>query len=401
MRVLFLSAWFPHPQDNGAKIRVYHLLRALAARHRVTLLSFAFGRADTEGIDALRRFWQEVRVVERDPFQRDRLVTSLRFLSPVPVVTRPVPEMGHLLQQVLEEDSFDAVIASTTVMATYALQAPPGPARVLEEHNSMTRWMQERYLDQSTAVQRLRCWVSWQKTRTFERRLFRQFDLCTMVSEQDRAASQPLLPPGSGRIEVVPNGVDCEHNRRGIAEARIGALVFNGSLTYSANYDAMQYFLTEIYPLIQQEEPGVSLTITGSLDGVDLGGLDLDGSVRLSGHVTDVRPLVAGASVCVVPVRQGGGTRLKILEAMALGTPVVATPKGAEGLQVKPGRDVLLGRDAEEFAAQVVRLLRDPILRENLSGHARRTVERRYDWMVLGRRFVDLVEGVARERTPA
>jgi glycosyltransferase involved in cell wall biosynthesis len=178
-------------------------------------------------------------------------------------------------------------------------------------------------------------------------------------------------------------------------------LVYNGSLTYSANYDAMVHFLSEIYPLIREEEPGVSLTITGSLDGVDLGGLNLDGSVRLSGYVADVRPLVAGASVCVVPVRQGGGTRLKILEAMALGTPVVATPKGAEGLQVKPGQDVLLGRDPEEFAAQIVRLLRDPTLRENLSGHARRTVERRYDWTVLGRRFVDLVAGAVRERTPA
>jgi glycosyltransferase involved in cell wall biosynthesis len=372
----------------------------LAARHRVTLLSFAFGTADTEGLDALQRFCQEVRVVERDPFQRDRLATLLRFLSAVPLVTRPLPEMVVLVRQTLEQATFDAIIASTTVMGAYALQAPPGTAKVLEEHNSMTRWMQERYLDQSNAVQRRRCWVSWQKTRTFERRLFRQFDLCTMVSEQDRVASQPLLPPGSGWIEVVPNGVDCEHNRPGIAEPRTGALVFNGSLTYSANYDAMQYFLIEIYPLIQQEEPSVSLTITGSLDGVDLGGLNLDGSVRLSGQVTDVRPLVAGASVCVVPVRQGGGTRLKILEAMALGTPVVATPKGAEGLQVKPGRDVLLGRDAEEFAAQVVRMLRDPILRENLSGHARRTVERRYEWTVLGRRFVDLVEGVARERNP-
>jgi glycosyltransferase involved in cell wall biosynthesis len=250
-------------------------------------------------------------------------------------------------------------------------------------------------------MQRLRCWISWQKTRAFERRLFRQFDLCTMVSEQDRAASQALLPPGSGRVEVVPNGVDCEHNRLGLAEPQPGALIYNGSLTYSANRDAMAYFLSEIYPLIRGEEPGVSLTITGSLDGVDLGGLNLDDSVQLSGYVADVRPLVAGASVCVAPIRQGGGTRLKILEAMALGTPVVATPKGAEGLRLSPGQDVLLGRDAEDFAAKVVLLLREPALRENLIFNARRTVAQRYDWTALGRRFAGLVEATVGERSVA
>jgi glycosyltransferase involved in cell wall biosynthesis len=174
--------------------------------------------------------------------------------------------------------------------------------------------------------------------------------------------------------------------------------VYNGALTYSANYDAMRYFLADIYPLIKQHVPEVSLTITGSLSGVELSGLALDKSVRLSGYVDDVRIPVAEASVCVVPLRQGSGTRLKILEAMALGTPVVATSKGAEGLDVTPGHNILLANDPGEFAAQVVYLLRSGSLRDQLAKHARLLVEQQYDWDQIGERFMVLVEEVARRR---
>ena len=172
-------------------------------------------------------------------------------------------------------------------------------------------------------------------------------------------------------------------------------LVFNGSLTYHANYDAMRYFLAEVFPLIQQQEPGVSLTITGPTSGVDLSGLRLNDGVRLSGYLDDIRPLLASASACVVPIRSGGGTRLKILEAMALGTPVVSTSKGAEGLEVTPGKQILVADEPAEFAAQVICLLRAPALREQLRTRARRLVEQQYDWREIGQRFANLVEETA------
>jgi glycosyltransferase involved in cell wall biosynthesis len=215
-----------------------------------------------------------------------------------------------------------------------------------------------------------------------------------MVSEQDRAAARQILPGYGGRIEVVPNGVDCHRNRPGLAQPAANTLVFNGALTYSANYDAIEFFLADILPLVRLQEPELSLTITGSTSGVDLAGLPLDDSVRFSGYVEDVRPLVAGAWACIAPIRQGAGTRLKILEAMALGTPVVATAKGAEGLDVTPGGDILLAEGPAEFANQLVRLLHDPGLRGHLAGNARRLVEERYDWEEIGQRFVEMVSTV-------
>jgi len=398
MKILFLSTWFPYPPDNGSKIRVYHLLKALGTRHQVTLISFAFETADPEGADDLHRFCADVQAIRRNPFDRSHVANTLRFLSPAPIVTNPLPEMTQAVHSALAQTNFDVVVASVEVMATYALLAPQATVKVLEEHNSLTRWMWERYREQNSTVQRLRCWLSWQKTRYYEARLFRRFDLCVMVSEQDRKTSRHTLPGYHGRVEVVPNGVDCQHNRPGLARPTPKALVFNGALTYSANCDAMRYFLAEIYPLIRQQEPDVSLTITGSTSGVNLSGLQLDESVHLSGYVDDVRPLVGGAWACVVPICQGSGTRLKILEAMALGTPVVATSKGAEGLDVTPNQDILIADEPVEFAAQVVCLLRKLALRQKLVTNARRLVEQRYDWTQIGQRFVDLVEDVASRR---
>jgi len=392
MDILFLSTWFPSPPDNGSKIRVHHLVEALAIDHKVTLVSFAFDTANAGGAGELRRLCRRVEAVRCDPFCRGPLVRSLRFFSPVPIVNTPISEMSKVVRRLLSEKAFDVVIASTEVVATYALQVTKPVVRVLEEHNSMTRWMHERYLAQKSALQQLRCWVSWQKQRFYEASLLPRFDLCTMVSEQDRAATQRMVPGYRGRVEVVPNGVDLSANRPGLTRPKRGALVYAGALTYGANYDAMRYFLAEIYPLIRAEEPEVSLTITGSTSGVDLSGLRLDASVHFCGYVDDVRPVVAGAWASVVPIREGSGTRLKILEAMALGTPVVSTSKGAEGLSVRVGHDALIVDRPVEFARQVTRLLRSTALREQLAVNGRQLVERAYDWRRIGQRFVALIE---------
>lgn len=395
MNLLFLSTWFPYPPDNGSKIRVYYLLQALAQVHAVTLVSFAFDTAQPEQPGDLRSLCAGLRVAPVNPFTVNRAGALRTFLSPSPVVSRPIPTMSTLVADVLRTNTIDAIIASTEITARSALRAQRTPAstvKILEEHNSLTRWMRERYAEQTNLAQRMRCWVSWQKTRRYEARLFRQFDLVTMVSEQDRAVCLTDLPSHRGRVEVVSNGVDCTHNRPGPVQPQPDALVFNGSLTYSANYDAMRWLLAEIYPRIRAQVPGISLTITGSISGVDLAGLALDDSVRLTRFVDDVRIPVAEAAVCVIPIRQGGGTRLKILEAMALGTPVVATSKGAEGLDVSPGHDILIADEPVKFADQVIHLLRDAAQRKQLAINARHLIEQRYDWTEIGRRFVDLVE---------
>jgi glycosyltransferase involved in cell wall biosynthesis len=167
-------------------------------------------------------------------------------------------------------------------------------------------------------------------------------------------------------------------------------------LSYSANYDALRFFLDEIWPLIRSRRPDARLRVTGRLDG-SLDGLAVDSHVEFTGYLPDIRPAVAASWLSVVPLRMGGGTRLKILESMALGTPVVATSKGAEGLGVTSGRDILLADGPSEFAEAVIRLLDSPELREHLAINGRQVVASKYDWNEIGQRFNALVEQVAQK----
>ena len=387
MRILFLSTWFPSPPDNGSKIRVYHLLRALAIDHDVSLVAFSFGTARPELESQLLMMCRSVDTINVDPFERNRENILRRFMSSKPVVSKPIPAMEQLVKQILASDDFDIVISSGEIMASYALQAEKVITKVLEEHNSFSRLMYDRFCRSESSILKSRTWASFQKTKRYERKLFPQFDLITMVSEQDKEFCERHVNSTRVKIEIVPNGVDCQLNRPGLATPIPGRLVYSGALTYSANYDAMDYFLKEIYPLIRRKMPIVSLVITGSIDGVAIEQLALDESVRLTGYVDDIRLEIASAMALVAPLRVGGGSRLKILEAMALGTSIIATAKGVEGLAVSDENDLLIADDPAVFAEQTVRLLEHEDLRIKLTQRARETVQMHYDWQQIRPKF--------------
>lgn len=392
MRILVVCTWCPLPPFNGAKLRAHYLLGALSARHDVTAVAFC-GDDETGAAIVPAGGGAPVPLVRvaADPFRYTRLPQWAKFLSPVPTSLWSIPEMRNAVRQQLHGGAYDAIVAMETSAARYAL-LQDGAVPILDVDTALAFQMRARHLLQPGGLGRLRTWASWRKAAWYEGALLRRFPVCAVASDREFAYLRGLLPSSGERLVVVPNGVDCTLLRPGLAAPRPGALVYNGALTYSANYDAMQYFLSAIYPRIRRAAPEVSLAITGSTRGVDLDGLALDESVRLTGYVDDIRPVVAGSRVCVVPLREGGGTRLKILEAMALGTPVVSTAKGAEGLDVVGGEHLLLADDAEQFAALTVTLLRDGALRERLTANARRLVEQRYDWRAIGEGFVGIVE---------
>ena len=186
--------------------------------------------------------------------------------------------------------------------------------------------------------------------------------------------------PGYEGLAIVPNGVDLEVNSGDFGAPRPDTLIYSGALTYDANFDAMAFFLRDVFPLIRARRPNVHLRITGGYQGVPIEQLPLGTGVELTGYLDNIQLAVAQSWLCVVPLRVGAGTRLKILEAMALGTPVVSTSKGAEGLEVTHGEDILIADEPEEFANGVVRLLEDRDLRARLSINGRRLVEETYSW---------------------
>jgi glycosyltransferase involved in cell wall biosynthesis len=214
-------------------------------------------------------------------------------------------------------------------------------------------------------------------------------------SEVERQHISGIVPDGPP-LAVVPNGVDLNRYQGDFGPVEPDTLVFPGALTYEANCEAIRFFLREIFPPIRQARPQATLYITGRTDGVDLSRLPLGEGVVLTGYLPDVRPRVARSAVCIAPLTLGGGTRIKILEAMALGTPVVATSKGAEGLEVTPGRDLLIADDPAGFAEAVVRVLASAELRASLSAAGRRVAER-YDWRAIGGQLNAFLDGIHHE----
>jgi len=190
-------------------------------------------------------------------------------------------------------------------------------------------------------------------------------------------------------VRVLANGVD----RTALFEPNSpipGRLIYPGSVTYSANLEAVQYFVSDILPRIRAASPDVCLRVTGKTNEIDLSGL-ASPSVTFTGQVADIRREVASSMVCVVPLKSGGGTRLKILEALALGTPVVSTVKGAEGLAVTDGQDILIADNAPAFAANVIRVLNEPSLRQRLASNGRQLVSQLYSWDRIGQGFDDIL----------
>jgi glycosyltransferase involved in cell wall biosynthesis len=394
MRILVISTWHPFPPDNGSRIRAYYLLRGLAEQHQVTLVSFRpetgpLAQDGHQGTEMPEWGIEQV-TVDEDPFRHVDAPRAVKYLSPIPMAFIRSRKMDRQVERLAKCGAWDAVVALQTPAARYALNLD-NSAKVLDFDAPLMAQMHQRFRDSHGSSRALR-WGSWQKAKRFEQSVARRFDMCTVVSHQDLVLAQEVLAGSNTGVSVSPNGVDCDRHKPESRQSEPYTLVYNGAMTYSANYDAVRFFLRDVYPQVKEALPQVSFRVTGSTKGVMLDDLNLDESIVLTGYVDDIRTEVAGATLCVIPLRKGGGTRLKILEAMALGTAVVSTSKGAEGLAVADGIHLLIADGPADFAGQIVRLLRDGGLRRQLAENGRRLVEQRYDWRSIGRAYVDVVE---------
>jgi polysaccharide biosynthesis protein PslH len=390
MRLLFISWWWPYPADNGSKIRIYNLLRHLASAHEVTLLSFAeTGEATAERIAHLRTFCAHVEAFPKPLYQPQGLKALLGYFSrwPRSLVDVYSPDMAARVQALLP--TVDVVIASQFQTVRYLEHAP----RAIFEEFEITSFRSE-VAQASSAVRRLRAQLTLTKMENIVKRLVQRGVAVTVASDDEKANIQRFAPSGT-RLVVIPNGVDTSANRPGDSPPTPNTLIYSGAVTYDANYDAVRYFICDVLPLVRQQIPDAQFTVTGGTGNIDVSDLSTQPGVTFTGYLPEVAPAVRASWAAVVPLRKGGGTRLKILEAMALGTPVIATRKGAEGLNVRHGENILLADTPQELANAVVMLLHDAALRERLAQGGRKLVEREYDWSVIAHRLIELTEHVA------
>ncbi len=400
MNILWVSSFFPFPPDNGAKIRGYFLIRELSKWNEISVFSLIQSPQELENIEPLQQICREVYGI----LPGDKLFGSLDgrrrwydvpmgmfFPHPKYFFGPPSKNVVEKLTQVMIHGKYDLVITEPLMMINYLwdlLNHHQRPLMVLSELNVESLIQEQTYLFARGDIQKLRKYIYFRSFISLERTACEKFDHILVVSDKDMDQLLRLFPSISrDRLSLVPNGVDVNWYDIGEVTHEENTLIYNGALTYIANYDAVKYFLKEIFPLILLEVPQIKLIITGRTDGVDISSLPYSDHIIFTGYVSDIRPVVKSSSVCVVPLRVGGGTRLKILEALAIGTPVVATAKGAEGLRLESGRDLLIANSPEEFAENVVKLLRDPDLREFLTRNARSSIDEIYGWSHIGHKL--------------
>ncbi len=390
MKILFVSRWYPYPPNNGSRIRIYNLIRHLAARHQIDLIAFCSEQVQDSQLAGLRPYCGKIWTTPYDPDRNGKLSKVLGYFSARPrsVVSSYSQELQNQVDAAERSGQYDLLISSQVDMAVYTQKWQASP-KIFEELELTTLY--EQAMAGESASRRLRDRLTWWKNICHLRKAMAGFQGCTVVSQQERERALASIP-AAGPIEVVPNGVDVAYYRGDYGQRQPSTLIYSGSLTYFANLDAMQYFLADIFPRIKALRPDARLLITGSTNGLDLSTLPDVAGVELTGYVEDIRPVIARSQVSVVPLRIGGGTRLKILESLALGTPVVSTTKGAEGLGLSDRKDYIAADTPEDFANAILEVLDSPKLAERLSCQGMKTVESRYDWKIIGQKLDAFLE---------
>jgi polysaccharide biosynthesis protein PslH len=363
-------------------------MAALGRSHDITAVSLITPDLDAAAAEAaMRRYCREVTLVPARPWQgTGKRLQQLRALLSTRSFERRIfdlPALRRALRQVLRARAFDVVNVEFPFLVHQQLAvAPPGfppPLRVLDEHNIEFDLARQQASDEHGLARQLHNAANWPKLRREETYAFRTFDGVTFCSEADQARARALVP--SLHSAVVPNAVDVEEFRPAawLPPSDGRTVLFFGALNYFPNVDGLLYLLREVWPLLEKSHPRARLKVVGQHPPPEV--LAFRGPrVDVTGKVEDVRPHLASAAVTIVPLRIGGGTRFKILEAMAMARPVVSTTLGAEGISARPGEDILLADSPARFAAEVGRVLEDPGLAASLGARGRALVEQRYSW---------------------
>lgn len=404
MRILWLKSDLLLPLDKGGKLRTWHLMRHLARRHEITYLAFAHPDEPADNIAGMREVASRVEVVPRAEVTKHsprffaRVAWHLADPLPYAVAQYRSRAYRRRLDSLLATGGFDLVVADFLVSAVNLPRRLPCPA-VLFTHNVESEiW--RRHAETATGLRKALYATQYRRMLRYEGDALRRFDGLLAVSDADRDTFVRLYPGVRPEaIDVVATGVDTEYFAPAPEDTSSTELVFTGSMDWLPNEDGMAWFVRDVLPLVRAEVPDARLSIVGRSPSPAVMKLASEPGVRVTGRVDDVRPYIGDAAVFVVPLRIGGGTRLKIFEAMAMAKAVVSTTVGAEGLPVTDGRDVLIADDAAAFARATVRLLRDLGERRRLEQAARTLVAEHFDWSVVARDLDGALSRVASHPT--
>jgi glycosyltransferase involved in cell wall biosynthesis len=382
MKILLLTQVVPYPPDSGPKVKTYHVLRYLARRHDVHLMSFVRSEAEQTAAMTLAKYCVGVSTV---PLRRARLqdVASLArsFMRRRPfLIDRDHSRAMHAaIANLISRQTFDAVHADQLSMAQFAAELPL-PLRVLDEHNAVWRIVQRAAKHEGWGPRRALAELEWRKLRRYEGETCRSFDRVTVVSEQDRlslseAAGTPFA------MDLIPIATDTAALRFTPRRPESRSVVSVATMFYPPNVEGIHWFATEVFPSIRRVVPSVDFTVVGARPPGRIRRLATpESGIVVTGYVPDLEPILDSSALLVVPLHSGSGMRVKILEAFARGIPIVSTSVGVEGIDAKPGDHLLVADSPDIFAAAVIRLLTNPEEGARLAASGRALAQKCYDW---------------------
>ncbi len=401
LRILWVKMGGLWPANSGGRLRSFNLIRELSRQHELTVLTT---HGQGESASALREQLAHCNRVESREFSPTKssspnflFALASSWLSPLPVDLHKhqLPALRREVQQLLDTGDFDLCIADFMSALPNVSLATRTPV-VLFSHNVEYMIWKRLHDNEPNWIKRMMLTVEWRKMRRAETRVCDAVAATITVSEEDALLLRRTSP--QALIAAVPTGVDVHYftQDKAVAQAPFN-LVFSGSMDWLPNEDAMLFFMQDVLPLVQREIPQVTLCIVGRHPSERLRAAAFLQSVEVTGTVPDVRPWLDRATVFIVPLRIGGGTRLKIYEALSMGLPVVSTTIGAEGLSLIDNVHLLRADTPAEQASAIVRLLRQPALRTALSEAGRKLMLDHHDWPQVARHF----EALCRDALPA
>lgn len=399
MKILWLKTELLHPVDKGGRIRTYQMLKELRKEHEITYLTLDDGNAAPDARDLSSEYCSNLITVPHSvaPKFNPRFYAEIagNLFSELPyfIAKYHSPAMRQKIEEVLAENAHDILVCDFLHPAINLPDEINIPT-LLFQHNVEAMIWKRHYQVANNFGKRAYLRSQWHRAVAFEKQACSRFDAVVAVSKDDAEVFRNDY--GHGRVFDIGTGVDTDYFTPANGDRTTKPnIVFTGSMDWLPNSDAVQWFIKEVFPLIKQEVPEATFTVVGRDPFPDL--LELakrDTAIRVTGRVDDVRPYMREAAVFVVPIRIGGGTRLKIFEAMAMGLPVVSTTVGAEGLPVTDGNEIVLRDSPDTFSRSVISLLQDRQMASKTAETACRVVRDKFGWRSIAKQFEDIVVDV-------
>ena len=389
MRILFITPRFPYPPLKGDSLRAYHQMRVLSPHHSITLLSMAESPVSQDDYEQVAALCEQVTVV---PLPRLRAAANLgagvASRQPLQVSYYRSAAFRRQLAAAISCGAFDVAHVTLIRMLPYVWDLGQPPV-VVDLIDSLSLNLADRR-DGVRGPKRLGYEMEYRRVRDYERAVVEHFPALVVSSEADR---QVL---GGERITVIPNGVDLDRFPfRGQDGRDPATLIFTGNMGYHPNEEAVIWFAAQVWPLLRRERPHLHFQVVGTGPGERVRALAAPGSgFEVLGRVPSVTDYLGRATMAVASMRSGSGIQNKVLEALAMGTPVVASSIANRGVQGTPGRDLLVADDPSAFASAVLRLLDEPSMRAHLAESGRAFVEENYRWEQHGARLTEIYEGI-------